>query len=145
MHLGELDQAAVRYEQALELSADSIGAAMGLASCRFELAKAGEVRIIGVTSAERVAGFADAPTLEEQGIDVEFVNWRGFFAAPDQSADMRDKYIAALTKMYDTSEWEAVRARNGWVNIFNPGDEFTVFLTKQEEVISALMTKLGFL
>ena len=110
-----------------------------------EMANAGEVKIIGVTSSERVDAFADAPTLKEQGVDTEFVNWRGFFAAPGIPAETRDRYIAALGKMYDTPEWEEVRARNGWVNIYNPGDEFTSFLEQQEEVISTLMKKLGFL
>jgi putative tricarboxylic transport membrane protein len=109
------------------------------------MAQAGEARIIGVTSAERVSAFTDAPTLKEQGYPAEFVNWRGFFAAPGLPADQRSKYIAALGKMYDTPEWEAVRARNGWVNIYNPGDEFTAFLQEQEKVISTLMKKLGFL
>jgi len=31
------------------------------------------------------------------------------------------------------------------VNIYNPGDDFTAFLEKQEKVISSLMKKLGFL
>jgi len=109
------------------------------------MAQAGEAKIIGVTSAERVPAFADAPTLKEQGYDVVFVNWRGFFAAPGLPADKRKMYIDALGKMYKTPEWEAVRARNGWVNIYNPGDDFTAFLEKQENVISSLMKKLGFL
>ncbi len=109
------------------------------------MAQAGEAKIIGVTSAERVQAFADAPTLIEQGYKVEFVNWRGFFAAPGLPADMRNRYITALDKMYKTPEWETVRARNGWVNIYNPGDKFTSFLEKQEQVISKLMKKLGFL
>ena len=109
------------------------------------MAQAGEVKIIGVTSAERVPAFSDAPTLKEQGYDVEFVNWRGFFAAPKLPSGKRKMYIDALGKMYDTPEWEAVRARNGWVNIYNPGDDFTAFLEKQESVISSLMKKLGFL
>jgi len=109
------------------------------------MAQAGEARIIGVTSVERVAAFPDAPTLKEQGYDAEFVNWRGFFAAPGLPADLRQQYIDALAKMYDTPQWEAVRARNGWVNIFNPGDEFTAFLEKQETVLATLMKKLGFL
>ncbi|MFV2002268.1 MAG: tripartite tricarboxylate transporter substrate binding protein, partial [Paracoccaceae bacterium] len=88
-----------------------------------DLAKAGEVKIIGVTSDERVDAFADAPTMKEQGIDMTFVNWRGFFAAPGLPADKLAAYQEVLTKMYDTPEWEAVRARNGWVNIFNPGDD----------------------
>ncbi len=109
------------------------------------MAKAGEVRIIGVTALKRVDAYPDAPTLREQGYDAEFVNWRGFFAAPGLPDGQRKAYIAALEKMYTTDAWEAVRARNGWVNIFNPGDEFTAFLEKQEKVISALMKKLGFL
>ena len=47
--------------------------------------------------------------------------------------------------MYDTPEWEAVRARNGWVNIHNSGDDFQAFLEEQEKAIGDLMKKLGFL
>jgi len=109
------------------------------------LAEAGEVKILGVTSDERVAAFADAPTMKEQGLDTSFVNWRGFFAAPSLPADKLAAYQDAITKMYDTPEWEAVRARNGWVNIHNNGDDFRAFLEKQEQEIGDLMRKLGFL
>ena len=47
--------------------------------------------------------------------------------------------------MYDTPEWEEVRARNGWVNIHNSGPDFEAFLVKQEQEIGDLMKKLGFL
>ena len=36
---------------------------------------AGELRLLAVTSAERLEGF-DAPTLKESGLDVETQNWR---------------------------------------------------------------------
>ena len=109
------------------------------------LAQAGEVKILGVTSDARVDAYADAPTMKEQGIDTNFVNWRGFFAAPGLPADKLAAYQDAIAKMYDTDEWEAVRARNGWVNIHNPGDDFESFLEAQEKVIGDLMRKLGFL
>jgi putative tricarboxylic transport membrane protein len=109
------------------------------------LAQAGEVKIIGVTSDERVDAYADAPTMMEQGIDTTFVNWRGFFAAPGLPADKLAMYQDAIAKMYATPEWEAVRARNGWVNIHNSGDDFKTFLESQEKVIGDLMKKLGFL
>ena len=110
-----------------------------------DLANAGEVKIIGVTSAERVAAYDAAPTMKEQGIDAEFVNWRGFFAAPGLPADKLAAYQTAIAKMYETPEWEAVRARNGWVNIHNSGDDFKTFLEGQEKVIGDLMKELGFL
>jgi len=109
------------------------------------MANAGEVKIIGVTAPARVDAYKDAPTLKEQGYDVEFVNWRGFFAAPGLPEKKAKAFRDALTKMYTTPEWEAVRARNGWVNIHNSGDKFTAFLENQEKIIKALMKKLGFL
>ncbi|MEO9684855.1 MAG: tripartite tricarboxylate transporter substrate-binding protein [Tateyamaria sp.] len=110
-----------------------------------DLADAGEVKIIGVTSDERVAAAPDAQTMIEQGIDTTFVNWRGFFGAPGMPAEQVTAYQDALDKMYDTPEWEEVRARNGWVNIHNSGDDFKAFLEDQEKVIGDLMKKLGFL
>ncbi|KCV81680.1 tricarboxylic transport TctC [Actibacterium atlanticum] len=109
------------------------------------LADAGEVKIIGVTADERVDAYGDAPTMKEQGIDTTFVNWRGFFAAPGLPEDKLTMYQDAIEKMYATPEWEAVRARNGWVNIHNSGDDFKAFLEGQEKVIGDLMKKLGFL
>ncbi|MEM7072081.1 MAG: tripartite tricarboxylate transporter substrate-binding protein [Pseudomonadota bacterium] len=110
-----------------------------------ELAKAGEVRIIGVTANERVSAYRDAPTMKEQGIDTYFVNWRGFFAAPGLPEAEKKAYQHALASMYATPEWEAVRARNGWENIHNSGDDFQAFLENQEREIGDLMRKLGFL
>jgi putative tricarboxylic transport membrane protein len=110
-----------------------------------DLANAGEVKIIGVTADERVDAAPDAMTMKEQGIDTTFVNWRGFFGAPGLPAEQTAAYQKAIAAMYDTPEWEEVRARNGWVNIHNEGDAFKTFLEKQEKVIGDLMKKLGFL
>ena len=126
------------------LSGEIAALSTGLSEA-IDLAKAGEVKIIGVTSDERVPAAADAMTMKEQGIDTTFVNWRGFFAAPNLPADKLAAYQDAIAKMYDTPEWETVRARNGWVNIYNNGDDFRVFLEDQEKVIGDLMKKLGFL
>lgn len=109
------------------------------------LAEQGEVKILGVTSDDRVGAYDAAMTMKEQGIDTTFVNWRGFFAAPGLPGDKLAMYQDAIAKMYDTPEWEDVRARNGWVNIHNPGDDFKSFLENQEEVIGNLMKELGFL
>ncbi|WP_029058278.1 tripartite tricarboxylate transporter substrate binding protein [Stappia stellulata] len=111
-----------------------------------ELAKQGQVRILCVTSTDRLEVAKDVPTCDEAGATgTEFVNWRGFFAPPGLSAEKQQAYVAALEAMYETEAWETVRARNGWVNIFNPGEDFSAFLEKQEKEISSLMTELGFL
>ena len=111
-----------------------------------ELARQGEVRVLCVTAGERLPTAPDVPTCSEAGAPgAEFVNWRGFFAAPGISDAEVESFRAALTDMYGTDDWATVRDRNGWVDIFNSGDEFTSFLENQEEQIGSLMRELGFL
>jgi len=139
----------IPYDAGGKLNAAILSGEVDVGSTGFSeavtLAKAGEMRVIAVTSAERVDALPGAPTLKEQGFEVTFVNWRGFFAAPGLPADKADAYRAAIAKMYGTPEWEVVRARNGWVNIHNAGPDFEAFLANQESVIKDLMTQLGFL
>jgi len=109
------------------------------------LARQGEVRILAVTSDERLPQAADVPTLIELGYDVSFANWRGFFGAPKLPAEKADGYRNMLSKMYETKEWEEIRTNRGWQNLFKPGDEFVKFLENQEKAIGDMMKKLGFL
>lgn len=109
------------------------------------LAEQGEVKILGVTAPERVPAYDAAPTFAEQGIDAQFVNWRGFFGAPGMPEDQVAAYQDMLAKMLETPEWEAVRSRMGLVNIYRPGAEFESFLEQQEKQIGDLMRDLGFL
>ena len=109
------------------------------------LAEQGEIRILGVTSPERVPAYDAAPSFAEQGIDAQFVNWRGFFAAPNLPEEQLTAYQEMLAAMMETPEWEEIRARSGLVNIFRPGEEFRTFLESQEEQLGDLMRELGFL
>ena len=122
--------------------ADALSTGLGEA---LELAKAGEIRILVMTAPKRIKEAPGVSTLVEQGFDATFVNWRGFFAAPGLPADKAAAYVKVLGAMYETPEWEAVRKRNGWANIYNPGKDFVKFLEDQEALISSLMKELGFL
>ena len=102
-----------------------------------------QVRIIGITAPSRIADAPDAPTLKEQGYDVQFVNWRGFFGPPNMSNKDKKALSAMLGKVMKTPEWEAVRKRNAWVNIYNSDKDFVKFLEKQTVEMTALMKKLG--
>jgi putative tricarboxylic transport membrane protein len=102
-----------------------------------------QVRIIGITAPERVSDAPDAPTLKEQGYDVQFVNWRGFFGPPGMSNKDKKAIAKMLGDVQKTPEWEAVRARNAWVNIYNPDKKFVKFLKQQTKEMTDLMKKLG--
>ena len=107
--------------------------------------RAGQIRILAITAEKRSAAIPDVPTLKELGYNATFVNWRGFFGPPGLSEVQVSAYASVLEKMYETSAWEKVQARNGWENLFKPGKEFSSFLEAQEEVIGELMGELGFL
>ena len=102
-----------------------------------------QVRIIGITAPSRIADAPNAPTLKEQGYDVQFVNWRGFFGPPNMSNKDKKALSTMLGKVMETPEWEAVRKRNAWVNIYNSDKDFVKFLDAQTVEMTALMKKLG--
>ena len=102
-----------------------------------------QVRIVGITAPSRVSDAPDVPTLKEQGYDVQFVNWRGFFGPPGMSNKDKKAIAKMLGDVQKTPEWEAVRKRNAWVNIYNPDKKFVKFLQTQTKEMTALMKKLG--
>lgn len=110
-----------------------------------EYRRAGRLRIIVVSAPVRVASAADIPTYIEQGIDFEFVNWRGFFSAPRLPAETADQYAEILRVMLETEEWETLRSRNGWQNLYLDRQAFGAFLERQEQDIRSLLIDLGFL
>ena len=102
-----------------------------------------QVRIVGITAPSRVSDAPDVPTLKEQGYDVQFVNWRGFFGPPGMSNKDKKAIAKMLGDVQKTPEWEVVRKRNAWVNIYNPDKKFVKFLKTQTKEMTALMKKLG--
>ncbi len=110
-----------------------------------DMARAGEVNIIAVTASERIPEAIDIPTLSEQGFDLVFANWRGFFAAPGLPASQYRLMKQTIAALVLTPEFEQVRQRNGWALLHNEGDAFYRFLEQQELEIATLMRKLGFL
>jgi putative tricarboxylic transport membrane protein len=102
-----------------------------------------QVKILGITAPKRVADAPDVPTLKEQGTNAIFVNWRGFFGPPGMSDGERKKIAKMLGDVQKTPEWEAVRKRNAWVNIYNPDKKFVKFLEKQTVEMTGLLKNLG--
>jgi putative tricarboxylic transport membrane protein len=107
------------------------------------LAEQGEVRILAMTAATRVEHAPDVPTISEQGVDMVFTNWRGFFGAPGLSEDKIREFQDLLVRMYDTKEWEDIRLKRGWSNLYISGDNFVDFLSDQEKEMALLMDELG--
>ena len=65
----------------------------------------GKLRALAITSDKRLPG-VNIPTLKEQGINVEFVNWRGLMAAPGISEAQRQELIKTVTQMVEVAAVE---------------------------------------
>jgi putative tricarboxylic transport membrane protein len=104
--------------------------------------EAGEVKALAVTSAEQVEGL-DTPTLKEQGIDLEFTNWRGWVAPPELSNEDKQALIDLATKMHDSQQWKDALTQNGWTDAFITGDEFGAFIQSEDQRVGEVLSELG--
>ena len=110
-----------------------------------EYVKGGQARYLVVSAPERWSEAPEVPTYVEQGYDVIFSNWRGFFAAPGTSDEKVRQYSELFAAMYDFPEWESTRARNGWFNQYIPHGGFLRYLEDQEARIRQIMLDIGFI
>jgi len=109
------------------------------------MVQAGKGRILAIAADQRLAELPEVPTFTELGYPLTFVNWRGFFGVPGLSEDAQAEFAQLLQRMSETPEWEAVRARHGWVNNFVFGQDFVRYLETQERTTGELMRELGFI
>ncbi|MGL4743093.1 MAG: Bug family tripartite tricarboxylate transporter substrate binding protein, partial [Dermatophilaceae bacterium] len=103
----------------------------------------GELRILAVSSPERVEALPDVPTLKEKGIDLEFTNWRGVVAPPGISDADTKTWIDAFTTMHESAGWKAELEKRGWVDAFATGDEFGAFIKEQDAEVATTLKALG--
>jgi putative tricarboxylic transport membrane protein len=133
----------VSYDGGGELLPALLGSKIAFGASGFgeflDQVEAGDVRVLAVTSAERVDALKDVPTLKESGIDLEFTNWRGVVAPPGISEEDKAVWIDAFTKMHASAGWKAELEKRGWVDAFATGEEFGTFLKAQDtEILKTL-------
>jgi putative tricarboxylic transport membrane protein len=106
--------------------------------------KAGKLRAIAVSSAARLAGI-DVPTIKEQGLDVELMNWRGIVAAPGISATQKAELVAAVDKAIKSPEWAAIRKQRSWDDAYLGADAFAAYLKSENARMKDTLTAVGLL
>lgn len=105
-------------------------------------ADAGTLRILAVTSEERIEG-VDAPTLKETGLDVVLQNWRMVAAAPGISADQKAAILADVEKMVNSASWQAALETKGWANTYLAGDAFQAQLDADIASTETILKDIG--
>jgi len=104
--------------------------------------KAGKLRAIGVTSAERLPG-VDVPTLKEQGFDLVISNWRSVMAPPGISPEQRKTLTDLVQAMVKSPAWAELLKQKGWDDAFLAGDAFATFLKQEIARVSEVLKSVG--
>lgn len=107
-----------------------------------QFAETGRIRILGITSAERMEGL-DVPTFKEQGFNVEIANWRGVLGGVDMPEANHQEWIKRFEALNDSAEWKEVLKTQGWTQYFLAGDEFTKFIQDESERINKVLKDAG--
>lgn len=105
---------------------------------------AGQFRVLAVGSPTRLPG-VNAPTLKEQGLDMEVGNWRGVYGASKLTAAQRAELIDAVVAATKTKYWQEQMQANAWTPSLLTGDEFTKFVDSEHARLRAMLTKAGLL
>jgi putative tricarboxylic transport membrane protein len=104
--------------------------------------QAGKLRGIAISSDERLPG-VDVPTIKEQGLDVSLVNWRGV-VAPAGIRDRDKKALSeAVAQMVESPAWQDTLKKRGWLNMYQPADEFAAFLKEDREKVESTLKAIG--
>jgi putative tricarboxylic transport membrane protein len=104
--------------------------------------KTGKLRILAVTSPKRIEG-VDAPTLKEQGIDLDIANWRSVMGAPGITPAQRDALIKTIETMVKSPAWAEVLKQKGWDDAYLPGDEFAAYLKQEQTRVADVLKTIG--
>ena len=104
--------------------------------------KAGELRVLGLSAPVKQAGI-DAPTIKEQGLDVELANWRAVVAAPGISDEQKKALLAAVDSAVKSDGWKKVLAEKQWTDLYLPGDDFAKLLEVENARTTDILKTVG--
>jgi putative tricarboxylic transport membrane protein len=104
--------------------------------------EAGAIRVLAISSGERLPGL-DVPTLREQGVDVEFENWRSIVAPPGIGREDRERLDRTIGAMVKSAEWRDALARYRWLDRYLGGEPFARFVAAEERRVQDILREFG--
>lgn len=108
-----------------------------------QFAQEGRIRLLGITTAERMKGLEEVPTFKEAGYDVEIANWRGILGSIDMPEANRQEWVERFTKLSESEVWHAVLEKQGWDPYFLAGDAFGEFMESESKRINQILKDAG--
>jgi putative tricarboxylic transport membrane protein len=104
--------------------------------------KDGKLRAVALSAPERLPDVA-APTLKEQGVNLDFINWRGVFAKPGLKATEKKQLEDMVAAVVASSEWKETLRQRGWLDLYQPSGEFAAYLNAEQVRVKETLESIG--
>jgi len=109
----------------------------------FNQVKAGEVRILAVSSEKRINIWPDVPTMKEAGVDLEFDQWRGIAAPKGTPQAVVDKLSPIVKKAVESKEWIEFASSLGSTPRYLAPAAFAKFVAGVDKETREIMQEAG--
>jgi len=101
-----------------------------------------KLRVLAVSSGQRLSIVPEVPTLKELGYDIHLGTGRGFAMAAGVPKEAASYFEAQLEKVYKSPEWKDHTARHLWENLWMGSADYAKHLafrrTQQLEFLQAI-------
>ncbi len=138
----------VAYEGGGEALTSVLGGQTQLCPCdRSEMKgqlESGKFRILAVLADERLPDeFAQYPTAKEQGYDVTWPIWRGYYVPPDITEAEYQWWVDTITKLVETPEFKQELANRGLLPYVKIGKEYETMVKQQVKDFRESVKEIG--
>nr|WP_299242455.1 tripartite tricarboxylate transporter substrate binding protein [uncultured Halomonas sp.] len=106
--------------------------------------ESGKVRVLAALSEERLEGpYADIPTAAEQGYDVQWPIWRGYYMGPEVSDEAYQAWVDKLKTLSEKEKFAELREARGLFPMARFGDDFDGYVKDQVAQFKQLAEEVG--
>lgn len=106
--------------------------------------ESGTVRVLAALSEERLEGpYANIPTAAEQGYDVQWPIWRGYYMGPNVSDEAYQQWVSKLESLAKKETFAELREARGLFPMSRFGDSFDAYVKGQVVQFKDLAKEVG--
>ncbi len=104
--------------------------------------KAGEVRVLAVSSEKRINIWPEVPTMKESGVEVVFDQWRGFAAPKGTPKFIIEKMAAIVKKAVESKEWIDFASSVGTTPQYRDPVSFFKFVAEIDKITREILASV---
>lgn len=104
--------------------------------------KADKLRVLAVTSAQRIAEFPGAPTLKERGVDLAIGTWRGLMVPKGTPPEVVAQWRELTRKVSADPKYQETLKKQNVNLIYEDGEQFAAVMRENDALFKRLVPLL---